>query len=252
MKKLNLITSVLMGIFLLIATKGCSLFQSSEVFECSLVELRENPVSKYYDAVVRVERIDLSPPLKSRFYLTTPSSLIELVNITYTDDGESEDLLEIGDTFIVPLQKPDWKFFIQEEKNIYCSFNFWDQLPVSEQWHPTKSEAMDVAMSIELEENDGFLKPLPKDIPAEWVLVEEELPEPDYPVGTLWFEKIRADIVREEIFIQYTYLTEEEELDLDLMSPTDALFRWIEWAKDMGEVGTVEDRPAAYWNMEGM
>ena len=241
-----------MGIFLLITAKGCSLFQSSEVFECSLVELRENSVSKYYDAVVRVEKIDLNLPLKSRFYLTTPSSLIELVDVTYTEDGESEDLLEVGDIFIVPLQKPDWKYFIREENDIYCSFNFWDQLPVSDQWHPTKSEAMDVAMNIELEENDGFLKPLPKNLPVEWSLVEEELPEPDYPVGTLLFEKIRADIVREEVFIQYAYLTEEEELDLDLMSPTDALFKWIEWAKQMGEVGTVEDRQVVYSDMEGM
>ena len=241
-----------MGIFLLITAKGCSLFQSSEVFECSLVELRENSVSKYYDAVVRVEKIDLNLPLKSRFYLTTPSSLIELVDVTYTEDGESEDLLEVGDIFIVPLQKPDWKYFIREENDIYCSFNFWDQLPVSDQWHPTKSEAMDVAMNIELEENDGFLKPLPKNLPVEWSLVEEELPEPDYPVGTLLFEKIRADIVREEVFIQYAYLTEEEELDLDLMSSTDALFKWIEWAKQMGEVGTVEDRQVVYSDMEGM
>ena len=241
-----------MGIFLLVAAKGCSLFQSSEVFECSLVELRENSVSKYYDAVVRVEKIDLNLPLKSRFYLTTPSSLIELMDVTYTEDGESEDLLEVGDIFIVPLQKPDWKYFIREENDIYCSFNFWDQLPVSDQWHPTKSEAMDVAMNIELEENDGFLKPLPKNLQVEWSLVEEELPEPDYPVGTLLFEKIRADIVREEVFIQYAYLTEEEELDLDLMPPTDALFKWIEWAKQMGEVGTVEDRQVVYSDMEGM
>ena len=246
------IICVLMGIFLLVAAKGCSLFQSSEVFECSLVELRENSVSKYYDAVVRVEKIDLNLPLKSRFYLTTPSSLIELVDVTYTEDGESEDLLEVGDIFIVPLQKPDWKYFIREENDIYCSFNFWDQLPVSDQWHPTKSEAMDVAMNIELEENDGFLKPLPKNLQVEWSMVEEELPEPDYPVGTLLFEKIRADIVREEVFIQYAYLTEEEELDLDLMPPTDALFKWIEWAKQMGEVGTVEDRQVVYSDMEGM
>jgi len=252
MKKINLITIVLVGIFLLIAAKGCSLFQPSEVFECSLVELRENSVSQYYDAVVRVERIDLSQPLKSRFYLTTPSSLIELMDVTYTEDGESEDMLEVGDTFIIPLQKPDWKFFIREENDIYCSHNFWDQLPVSDQWHPTKSEAMDVAMSIEIAENDGFFKPLPQDLPVEWDLVEEELPEPDYPVGTLFFQKIRADIVREEVYIQYTYLTEEEELDLDLMSPTDCLFKWIEWAKDMGQVGTVEDRPVVFWDMEGM
>ena len=252
MKKIKLMTIVLLGIFLLIATKGCSVFQSSEVFECSLVELRENPVSKYYDAVVRVERIDLSQPLKSRFYLTTPSSLLELDGLIYTEDGESEDLLEVGDTFIVPLQKPDWKFFIREENEIYCSHNFWDQLPVSDQWHPTKSEAMVVAMNIELEENDGFLKPLPKELPVEWELVEEVIPEPDYPVGTLLFEKIRADIVREEVIIQYTYLTADEELDLDLMSPTDALFQWVEWAKQMGEVGTVEDRQVIYWDMEGM
>ncbi|MEE8377214.1 MAG: hypothetical protein V3R45_02465 [Candidatus Aminicenantaceae bacterium] len=252
MKKSNIIISVLIGIFLLFAAEGCSLFRSSEVFECSLVELRENPVSKYYDAVVRVEYMDLSQPLKSRFYITTPSRLIEMMNLTYTEDGESEDLLEVGDIFIVPLQKPDWKFFIRDENDIYCSHNFWDQLPVSDQWHPTKSEAMDVAMSIELTENDGFLKPLPKDLPVEWELAEEELPEPDYPVGTLLFDKIRGDIIREEILIQYTYLTEEEELDLDLMSPIDALFEWVEWAKDQGQVGTVEDRQVVFWDMEGM
>lgn len=252
MKKINIITSVLLGILFLISAKGCSLFEPTEAFECSLVELRENPFSKYYDAVVRVETIDLSQPLKSRFYLTTPSSLFELADMTYTEDGQSEDLLEVGDTFIVPLQKPDWKFFIGEENDIYCSFNFWDQLPVSDQWHPSKSEAMVVAMNIELEENDGFMKPLPTDLPVEWELGEEVIPEPNYPVGTLLFEKIRADIVREEVFIQYTYLTQEEEFDLDLMSPTEALFEWVEWAKEMGEVGTVEDRTVVFWDMEGM
>ncbi len=252
MKKLNLIIRVLIGIFLLISANGCSLFQSSEDFECSLLELRENSVSNYYDAVVRVENMELSQPLKSRFYITTPSRLIEMTNLTYTEDGESEDLLEVGDTFIISLQKPDWKFSIQEGDDIFCTINFWDQLPVSDQWHPTKSEAMDVAMSIELTENDGFLKPLPKDLPVEWELAEEEIPEPDYPVGTLLFDKIRGDIIREEILIQYTYLTEEEELDLDLMSPIDALFEWVEWAKDQGQVGTVEDRQVVFWDMEGM
>ncbi len=246
-----MILSVLFGIFLLIAAGGCSLFQTSEVFECSLLELRENPVSQYYDAFVKVERVDLSMPLKSRFYLTTPTSLIELVDLTYTEDGLYEDRLEVGDTFIVPLQKPDWKFFIQEDENIYCSHNFWDQLPVSDQWHPTKSEAMDVAKNIELRENDGFVKPLPKDLPVEWNLVEEVIPEPEYPVGTLLFEKIRADVVREEVFIQYTYLTAEEELDLNLMSSTEALFNWIEWAQEIGEVGTVDDRQVVYSDLEG-
>ena len=208
MKKLNKTISVLLGICLLISAEGCSLFQSSEDFECSLLELRENPVSKYYDAVVRVENLELTQPLKSRFYITTPSRLIEMTDLTYTEDGESEDLLEVGDTFIVSLQKPDWKFSIQEGDDIYSSINFWDQLPVSDQWHPTKSEAMDVALSIELTENDGFLKPLPKDLPVEWELVEEEIPTQDYPVGTLLFDKIRGDIIREEILIQYTYLTE--------------------------------------------
>ncbi len=242
---------VLSGIFLLFTSKGCSLFQPSEALECSLVELRENLVSNYYDAFVRVERVDLSEPLKSRFFLSTPTLYLELVDLAFTEDGLSEDLLEVGDTFIVPLQKPDWKFSIQEDENIYCSHNFWDQLPVSDQWHPTKSEAMDVAKNIELRKNDGFMKPLPKVLPVEWALVEEEIPEPDYPVGMLLFEKIRADIIREEVFIQYAYLTEEEELDLDLMSSTDALFKWIEWAQEMGQAGTVEDRQVVYADLEG-
>ena len=36
------------------------------------------------------------------------------------------------------------------------------------------------------------------------------------------------------------------------MSSTDALFTWIEWARQMGEVGTVEDRQVVYSDMEGM
>lgn len=252
MKKFSLITFSLAGIFLLLAVHGCSIFRSSEVLECSLVELKENAVSRYYDAVVKVEKVDLSQPFKSRFYLSTPTNFLELTDVIFTENGESEDLLEVGDTFIVPLQKPDWKFSIQDEKNIYCSYNFWDQLPVDDQWHPTKSEAMIVAMNIELQESDGFIKPLPTDLPVEWELVEEELPEPDYPVGVLRYEKIRSDIVREEVFIQYTYLTVEEELDLDLMPATDVLFKWIGWAQDMGQVGTVEDRQVVYSDLEGM
>ena len=252
MKKIHFVVLILLGSFFLLSAEGCFLFRSSDNFECFLVELRENTASSYYDAVIRVETIELDEPFKAKFFITTLSGLLELTDVVFAEDGESEDLLEVGDIFIIPLEKPDWKLIIQDEGNVYCAVNFWDQLPVSDQWHPTKSEAMDVALSIGIDESDGFLKPLPQVLPVEWGLVEEQLPEPEYPVGTLLYQKIRAEIVREEVFIQYTYLTGEEELDLDLMSPTEALMSWIEWAKERGQVETLEDRPVVYTNIEEM
>lgn len=252
MKKIGWIGIAAVGFSLMVGSKGCTFFQPEEPFTCSVVELKKNQATQYYDAVVEVDGIVLKNPLKSRFYLMTPTRILELAELAYLEDGADSEMLEPGDVFIVPLQKPDWKFFIREENAIYCSHNFWDQLPVADQWHPTKSEAWKIAQNITLEESDGFIKPLPKNLPVEWAFVEEELPVPDYPYGTILCQKIRADMVREEVAIQYAYLTEDEEYDLDLMSPTDALRSWIEWAKKEGQAAEVNGRPLVFWDMEGM
>ena len=168
-KKNNLLWLAVVGFSLIFVAKGCSRSHTRESIECSLVELRKNVRTQYYDAVVRVENLDLENPSKSRFYLVTPTSSSELTELIYTEDGADTEILEPGDTFIVPLQKPDWKFSIRDENEIYCSHNFWDQLPVADQWHPTKSEAMRVALSLEIQESEGFLKPLARNLPVETV-----------------------------------------------------------------------------------
>ena len=144
---------VLLGAFTfcLFFAMSCSLSKGKESFECSLVELMENPGSGYYDAVVKIERLVPDNALKTEFTVVTPTSFYEITDLSFVEDGHDPDRLETGDIFTVPMHKPDWKFNIIGKNDIFCSHNFWEMLSVDEQWHPTKSEAMEIAQSIEIE-----------------------------------------------------------------------------------------------------
>ncbi|MGD2294932.1 MAG: hypothetical protein PVF22_03765 [Candidatus Aminicenantes bacterium] len=250
-KNIGWVVGVAFALSLLVASKGCLFFQSDEPFRCRLVELKKNLKTLYYDAVVEVEHIVLKDPVKSRFYLTTPTRIFELAELAYIEDGADSEMLEPGDVFIVPLQKPDWKFFIREGDEIYCSHDFWGLLPVADQWHPTKSEAMKVAQSLKIEDSGGFLKPAAEFLPVEWEFVVDELPTADYPYGKIVYQKIRGDQIIEEVAVQYTYLTEEEKYDLYLMSETDALKSWITWAENQ-PTAEMNGRSVVFWDMKGM
>lgn len=251
LKKTSLVLLAGMGLCLL-PVMSCKLLKEKEHFECSLVELRENPQSGYYDAIIKVERLTLNDTLKTKFVLSTPTSSYEIADLSFVEDGQDQERLEIGDVFIVPLRKPDWKFYVKVQDDIYCSHNFWEMLPVDDQWHPTKSEAMEVARSIEVESFEGLPKPAAKVLPEEWQFINEKLPDPDEPYGYVVYQKLRAEEVKEEVNIQYSFLTESEIRELASGSDAEFLFSWIDWAKKNGKYETIAGHVAVYWDMKEM
>jgi len=231
---------------------SCQLLKEKESFECSLVELMKSPNSGYYDAIVRVERLMIDDALKTRFALFTPTSSYEIADLFFVEDGQDPERLEVGDVFAVSLRKPDWKFYVRGQNNIYCSHNFWEMLPVHDQWHPTKSEAMEVAQSIEVELFEGLPKPMAKSLPEEWQLVDEKLPDPDDPCGYVIYQKLRAEEVKEEVHIQYCPLTESEIRELSSCSDAEFLYDWTAWTKKFGKTETIAGYEAVYWDMQEM
>jgi hypothetical protein len=242
---------ILLSLPALLAPKGCDVFRDYEPFECALLELQENSASGYFNAVVSVERLTLTDPAISRFRVSTSTSSMYLADCAFLEEGENPDLVEVGDVFVIPLQKPDWKYYIREENEFYCSTNFWSQLPVDFQWHPLKSEASSVAESIALADEEGIFKPIPTNLPREWERRDEKLPNPDDPFGGLLFQKLRADRLVEEVVINYTYLSDEEKLKLDVITPQAFLKDWTEWTRKFGEPGEVAGRPCLVWDMLG-
>ncbi|MCK4496054.1 MAG: hypothetical protein KAU91_06865, partial [Candidatus Aminicenantes bacterium] len=198
LKKSSLVLLAGLGLCMFLVM-SCQLFKEKEQFECSLVELVKNPDSGYYDVIIKVERLIIDNAQKIRFSLLTPTSSYEISNLSFIEDGQDPERLEVGDVFTVPLCKPDWKFYVRGQNDIYCSHNFWEMLPVSDQWHPTKSEAMEIAQSIEVELVEGFPKPMTKSLPEEWYLVDERLPDYDDPCGYVIYQKLRAEEVKEEV-----------------------------------------------------
>lgn len=234
------------GFCLLFSVASCSVFRSSPSIECSLVELTKKPASGYYDALIRLESVEFENAFKSRFYLLTPTAFFECSELTFTEEGTDPDVLEPGDVFIVPLRKPDWIVSLKENDQTLCLIDFWDRLPVADQWHPTKTEAMEVAQNIEIDLSADFIKPEIRELPLEWSLVAEELPDPENPYGTIQYQKIRGDIIREEVYIQYAYMTDEERGILDLVSVPEALRQWIEWVREEGQAAEWAGRDIVY------
>ena len=85
---------------------GCKRTAPAPGLLCSLLELRSNPVSHYYDAVVRLERVALKDPLKDNFQVMTPTSAFNLGTLKFTVEGGDSTRLEPGDVFIVPRKGP--------------------------------------------------------------------------------------------------------------------------------------------------
>jgi len=242
---------IALSLLMLMAPEGCDLFRDYEPFKCSLLELRENAASGYFDAVVRVERLMLKNPYTARFQVYSSTKSLDLKDCVFTVEGEDPDLVEVGDVFVFPLQKPDWKYYIREENEFYCSTNFWERLPVDFQWHPLKSEAFGVAESINIVDEDGIFKPVPAGLPGEWERREEKVPNPNDPFGGILFQKLRADRMVEEVVVNYTYLSDEEKLKLDVIPPQAFLKDWAEWTRKFGRPGEVAGRLALVWDMPG-
>jgi hypothetical protein len=219
---------------------------------CSLVELRPDTTTGYYDAVVRLDSVSLPDALKDRFQVITPTSAFDLSSLPFTVEGSAPDRLEPGDTFTIPLKRPDWKFFLVSGQTEVCSEWFWDRLPAEDRWDPTKSQAMEVARSIEIVNDRGLNKPMPASLPDEWQLVEEKQPEPQDPVGSLLYQKIRGDRPVEQLEIQYSPLTPDERAQLTISTPTEFLSTWSECAKTDGRSVVIAGHPAVACDLEGV
>jgi hypothetical protein len=240
---------VLIGIFL---PAGCSRAKPKPDLTCALVELRPNAASRYYDAVVRVESVTIQDPLKERFQVLTPSSAFDLSSLKFTAEGQDAARLEAGDTFVIPLKRPDWKFSLMDGDTEYCAERFWDRLPPGDRWHPTKTEAMDVARALEIVSDRGVPKPVPASLPPEWQLVEEKDPETDNPIGSVIYQKLRGGRTVEQVEVQFALLTEEERARLVSSSPADFLSTWSECAKSGGSPADIAGHSAIACDLEGV
>ena len=233
---------------MVICSSSCLLFEKDEYLKCRLVELRKNPNSEYYDARVKLEWANLEKPFKNRFYVRTPTKYYEMEDLTFLEDGKDPAKLESGDVFLLPLGKPDWKFYIGGEKySFYCSTRLSELLPEEDRWHPIKSEAMKVARSIKVRDVDGGLKPVPTFLPAEWRLAGAEAQSGRY--RTVQYLKLRVGEVKEDVTIRYTLLTDDETKRLETTSETELLTDWTPWARKAGKPGEVAGHTSVYWDM---
>jgi len=231
---------------------GCTRAKPKPELTCALVELRQNEASRYYDAVVRVDTITLQDPLKEQFQVLTPTSTYDLSSLKFTVDGRDPSRLEAGDTFILPLKRPDWKFSIMDGDKGYSSENFWDRLPPGDRFHPTKTEAMDVARSLELISDHGILKPVAASLPPEWQLVDEKNASPDNPVGAEVYQKTRGGRTVEQVEVQFALLSEEEKARLASNSPAEFLSTLSECAKGGGTPAEIAGHSAIACDLEGV
>jgi hypothetical protein len=231
---------------------SCNIFKGHEPVEFSLIELKSNAETGYYDAVILVEGVWLDTPIISRFLLITPTQSLEIEDLEFIADGKNPMLLEKGDVFIVPLCMPDWKLYIREKNEIYGSLNFWDKLPVDNQWHPLKSEAKTVAESLAVELVDGLPKPVAGILPKEWELVDEQVPYQDDPCGFVVYQKIMAENVKEQVNISYCLLTDKEARGLAASSETEYLAGWTEWTHKFGKEDVFAGRAVISWDMPGI
>jgi hypothetical protein len=244
---------ILIAGLIILAPAGCSRAKAKPDLECTLLELRPNPVSGYFDAIVRLDKVTIEDPLKARFQALTPTAAFNVGDLKFSVEGPDSARLDPGDTFVIPLNRPDWRLALAEDSSTYCSQNFWDRLPPDSQWHPTKSEAMDVAQSLEVVNENGTLKPVPPSLPsAEWGLTEEKPSDTDSRVMTALYQKKRADRVVEEVAVQYTVLTDAEQIEIQTASPVDFLSKVSDCVKTAGRSVTIADHAAIACDLEGV
>ena len=225
---------------------GCKSSKEKELLQCSLVELIENPATKYFDAVIKVENLELTGAQKTEFTIYALTKSFEMEKLPFTEDGQDPDLLEEGDVFRLQLQKPDWKIIIMTEMDIVCSLDFWEMLPFDSQWHPTKSEAMEVAENIEMELTENMLKPAAMFLPEEWRFAGERLPDMDDPCGEAAYQKLRAENIKEEVYIKYCFLSDADIKELSAGSEAAFLSNWTDWGKKTGKLKSIAGHDALY------
>ncbi len=252
MKRNTMIVLLLVAVIPIFSASGCFILEEHGPFECKLIELRKNPSSQYYDAVVRVDWLTLNDAFKSRFSLVTPTQSHEMRELKFIEDGRRDTEIENDDVFIVPLNRPDWKFFIRERNDIYSLVNFWEMLPENDRWHPLKSEAMTVAEGIELKDVNGTYKPIPGLLPEGWKLSEDRPISTGYRYGELNYSKMKGRNIKEEVDIRYYKLTGEEIEELTTISKTEFLSDWSEWTRKMSYPGVTAGHDSVCWDMKGI
>ncbi len=227
---------------------GCS---EDDCLKCKVLELRANPSSQYYDAVVGIEHIGWSlVRTKSNYTVKTLTGSYEIGDLNFVEDGKNTAELEEGDIFIVPLNKPDWSLTIEG-----CAdpVSFRELLPEDERWHPTKTEAMQVARSIELKNDNQTLKPVPQFLPPEWVRADE-FPSVFAGESCTSYQKVRVDEVREEVLVCYWELTSDEKQKLETM-PMAEFIREVYHGNSLlprGEEITIDGRTGIAVDEEGL
>ena len=168
MKRFLEILLIAAASYMVLGNRGCV----HDPIELTLLELRKSPSSQYCNAIVRAERMFASDVAKGRLLLVTPTTSFEVKDLDFIEDGRDKKKLDAGDVFVVPLQRPDWKFFIREGNEIRGSLNFWENIPEEDRWHLLKSEAMKVAESITLHVMEGKKGAAPRLLPDEWKRVK--------------------------------------------------------------------------------
>ena len=229
----------------------CSRAKAKPGLACTVVDLREDPASRYYDATVRVDKVALADVGKAGLRVVTPSSSFDLAALRFTAEGRDPARLEPGDAFVVPLARPDWKLSIVGGSGALWTENFWDLLPLSDRWHPTKTEAMTVASSAPVTNVHGVLKPVPASLPPEWRLAEETEPTADTALGSAVYRKVRGGRVVEQVEFQYARLTEDQKTQLAAGLTAGFLGDWSDCAKTSGAAATVAGHQAIVCDLEG-
>jgi hypothetical protein len=225
--------------------------ETTQGMSCTLVELRPDTKTGYYDAVVRVDQVTLKDPLRDQLQVLMPSASASVADLEFTEEGPDPARLQAGDTFIVPLTRPDWKLDIGRGSTTFCLENFWDLLPAKDQWHPTKSETMEIAKSLDIVYENGAPKPVPSLLPEGWVLTGEKEPTADDPVNSVTYQKRRDDQLVGQLEIQYAPLSDEEKQQLAQGSAMDFLATWSDCAKTQGHEVVIAGHQAVACDLEG-
>jgi len=248
----GIVIATILACLTVLAPAGCRRKATEEQgVGCTVVELRPDLKTGYYDAVVRVEWVGISDASLDRMQVLTPSQSLDLAGLTFSEEAGDPDMLEAGDIFIVPLKRPDWKLDLGEGNTTYCFEDFWDRLPQKDQWHPTKTEAMTVARSLAVVYEQGIPKPVPAAMSEDWILAEEVPPTVDSPMASAIYQKVRNDRVVDQVQVQYTALTEEEKALLATTSAVEFLSEWSECARTVGREVVIAAHPAVACDLEG-
>ena len=237
------------------AFSGCDEHQDIEI---SILDLKSNPVSGYYDVVVKVNYIGyaVKNSAKTSFYINTVPGYrhMELSQLTFTEDSGKTQTLDQGDIFVVPVVSPEWQFYVSDQDYHIATLDFLDKLPESQRFHPLKSEAGLLSNQIQWTEVNGKISPQMPVLPAEWSLVKAYTASGS-EFNYLQFRKIRVDEVKEKLDVYFRPLTPDELALLKTKSEVDVMrqiYRGSFIAGSYSHDGSYNGYPALIVDARGM